>query len=111
MSWKVYNIHTGKIVKAGFEEEDAAKDWLELRRDLPTEDYLVEELDEEEEDALEDEDDDSPFVPDDVVDEDVEDISKHGIAFVDDEDEDVDEDLDDDEDEEDEEDEDEDDDY
>ena len=63
MSWKVYNIHTGRTIKAGFEDEESAKDWLEMRRDLSMEDYLVEELDEEEEEALgeHDEDDDLTY--------------------------------------------------
>ena len=52
MSWKVYNIHTGKTIKAGFDEEEIAKEWLENRRDLDIEDYIVEEMDEEEEEAL-----------------------------------------------------------
>jgi len=55
VSWKVYNIHTGKTIKAGFDEEEIAKEWLENRRDLDIEDYIVEEMDEEEEEALDEE--------------------------------------------------------
>lgn len=110
MSWKVYNIHTGKIIKAGFDDEEAAKDWLELRRDLATEDFLVEELDEEEEEALEEEEEVvDAFVPDAVdEDEEVEDLERHGMSYDDEEDleEDDDEDEDEEEDEDDEEDED-----
>lgn len=59
MAWKVYNIHSGRIIKAGFDDEELAKDWMESRRDLSPEDYLVEEMDSEEEDLLnEDEDED-----------------------------------------------------
>lgn len=103
MSWKVYNIHTGKIIKAGFDDEEAAKDWLELRRDLATEDYLVEELEEEEEELLEEDDEDSDaFVPEEDDDEDDgEDFERHGMSYgdededyVDDDDEDEDEDED-----------------
>ena len=32
--WKVFNINSGRVIKAGFQDEEAAKDWLELRRDL-----------------------------------------------------------------------------
>jgi len=47
--WKVYHIQTGKIVRAGFENDDDAKDWMERRRDLADDDYDIEEMDEEEE--------------------------------------------------------------
>ena len=47
--WKIYNIHSGKMLKAGFEDEDEAKEWLEARDHLPLEDYLVEEMDPDEE--------------------------------------------------------------
>jgi hypothetical protein len=95
VSWKVYNVHTGKIVKAGFEDEDSAKDWLEMRRDLPTEDYLVEEMDEEEEDAVEDDDDEEiepSFVPEELDEDENDDFGRMGFE---DEDEDEDEDYDD----------------
>lgn len=47
--WKVYNIQSGKIVKAGFKEEDLAKEWLEGRDHLDPEEYMVEEMDHDEE--------------------------------------------------------------
>jgi len=57
--WKVYNIATGKIVKAGFESDDLAKEWLERRKDLPEDEYDIDEMDEEEEEEfLENESDD-----------------------------------------------------
>jgi len=58
--WKVYKIDDGRIIKAGFESDDQAKDWLERRIELSDDEYDVEEMDEEEiaEFAeLEDEDD------------------------------------------------------
>ena len=93
MSWKVYNINTGKIIKDGFEDEEAAKDWLELRRDLATEDFLVEELDEEEEDAVDDEEDivGAAYVPDTEDEDEGEDFERHGMS-LDDEDGDLDDD-------------------
>lgn len=46
--WKVYRIDDGRIVKAGFDSDDQAKDWLERRPDLAEDEYDVEEMDEEE---------------------------------------------------------------
>jgi len=93
VAWKVYNIHSGRIVKAGFGDEEAAKDWLEIRRDLAPEDFLVEEMDDEEEEewaAREDEDDDA--VVDDTQSDDVDYIDPDdgivgGAIDADDEDE------------------------
>ncbi|SMF33855.1 hypothetical protein [Pseudobacteriovorax antillogorgiicola] len=50
MYWKVYHVDTGKIVKAGFESEDDAKDWLEAREDDFEDIYEIEEMDQDEED-------------------------------------------------------------
>jgi hypothetical protein len=47
--WKVYHIQTGKLICAGFDDEDKAKDWLERRRDISDDDHETEEMDEEEE--------------------------------------------------------------
>jgi hypothetical protein len=47
--WKVYNIETGKIMKAGFESEDDAKDWLEERFEDLADEYAAEEMDQDEE--------------------------------------------------------------
>ncbi len=52
MVWKIYSVHSGKIVKAGFEEEENAKDWLEARHNLSAEDYLIEEMDADEEEIF-----------------------------------------------------------
>lgn len=46
--WKVYNIETGKILKAGFDNEDDAKDWLEERADKLADEHVVEEMDTDE---------------------------------------------------------------
>ena len=46
--WKVYKIDDGRIIKAGFESDDQAKDWLERRNELSDDEYDVEEMDEEE---------------------------------------------------------------
>lgn len=77
--WKVYNIQTGRIIKAGFENDDQAKDWLERRKDLADDEFDVEEMDEEEEEEyLESEADDDEVVEEtaEVVDaEDVREIS------------------------------------
>lgn len=48
--WKVYNIHTDKIIKAGFKNEDEAKEWVETRDFLSKDDYMVDEMDQDEED-------------------------------------------------------------
>lgn len=102
VSWKVYNVHTGRIVKAGFDDEETAKDWLELRKDLLTVDFLVEEMDEEEEEEYqeqeeeEDEEVEDSFADDDDDDDDVpfgthtEDEDDDDDSLDDDEDDDVD---------------------
>lgn len=46
--WKVYNIETGKILKAGFDNEDDAKDWLEERAEKLADEHVVEEMDTDE---------------------------------------------------------------
>ena len=46
--WKVYNIETGKILKAGFDNEDDAKDWLEERAEKLADDHVVDEMDTDE---------------------------------------------------------------
>ncbi len=75
MLWKVYNIETGKILKAGFDNEDDAKDWLEERAEKLADEHVVEEMDadeidewneanaedEEEEVAKEEEEDEDEF--------------------------------------------------
>ena len=62
--WKVYNIDTGKSLKAGFDDEEAAKEWLEARHGLVHEDFLVEEMEiEEEEEWLEKNSDDEDAEP------------------------------------------------
>lgn len=87
--WKVYNIETGKILKAGFDNEEDAKDWLEVRAEKLADEHVVEEMDtdeieewkeekdaeevEEKEEADEDEDDD--FVDDDDDEEESEETS------------------------------------
>lgn len=58
--WKVYNIATGRIAKAGFDSEDQAKDWLERRKELADDEFDIDEMDdEEEEEFLENEANDS----------------------------------------------------
>jgi hypothetical protein len=46
--WKVYNIESGKILKAGFDNEDDAKDWLEERAEKLADEHVVEEMDTDE---------------------------------------------------------------
>ena len=50
--WKVYNIHSGKIVKANLNSEDIAKEWLDARESFAQEDYIVEEMDDDEEEEF-----------------------------------------------------------
>ena len=47
--WKVYRISTGDRLKAGFENEDSARDWMQQRISLDESDHDIEEMDEEEE--------------------------------------------------------------
>jgi hypothetical protein len=57
--WKVYNIESGKIMKAGFESEEDAKEWLEARYEDLADEYMIEEtvLADDEDDAFYDEED------------------------------------------------------
>lgn len=70
MLWKVFNIETGKIIKAGFKSEDDAKEWLELKNELLQEDYDVEDMDSDEEEewleSQQDDDYDSDYEDDDL---------------------------------------------
>lgn len=49
MHWKIYNIQTGRTIKAGLKDEEAAKDWLEENRPGREDNYMYEEMDEDEE--------------------------------------------------------------
>ena len=49
MLWKIYHLETGKILTAGFADEENAKEWLEEREDYAQEDFIVEEMDSDEE--------------------------------------------------------------
>ncbi len=48
--WKVFNISSGLTIKAGFADEDDAQAWLLAHEELEAENYLVEEMDPDEED-------------------------------------------------------------
>ena len=47
--WKVYEIDSGNILKAGFEAEEEARDWLDEKADEIEGLYTVDEMDEDEE--------------------------------------------------------------
>ena len=49
MLWKIYHLETGKILTAGFSDEENAKEWLEEREDYAQEEFIVEEMDSDEE--------------------------------------------------------------
>lgn len=84
MVWKVYHIESGKILKAGFETEDDAKDWFEARHEDLEDEYTFDEMDHDEEDewrAAQEEDlEAAPLEVEEEVDD------EEGV-FVDDEDE------------------------
>ncbi len=48
MYWKVYSIASGLTLKAGFKSEETAKAWLEVNRPGREENYLAEEMDDDE---------------------------------------------------------------
>ncbi len=48
MYWKVYSIASGLTLKAGFKTEETAKAWLEKNRPGREENYLAEEMDDDE---------------------------------------------------------------
>lgn len=62
--WKIYSISSGKILNAGFASEDAALAWMD-RKNIDDDDYVVDEMEDDEEDEwlealeLEDSEDDS----------------------------------------------------
>ena len=47
--WKVYEIDSGEILKAGFEDEEEARDWLDEKADEIEGPCTVDEMDEDEE--------------------------------------------------------------
>ena len=47
--WKVYKVSGGKVAKAGFDDEELARDWLESQENLDMTKYDCKEMDEEEE--------------------------------------------------------------
>ena len=75
--WKVYKIDDGRIVKAGFDSDEQAKEWLERRNDLADDEYDVEEMDEEEIAEFSESEDDDEGV-----------YSRHATKTVDSEDDD-----------------------
>ena len=69
MAWKIFNIETGALVRGGFEDEDAAKGWLEKRfgESAALDDYDINEMDDDEEAELDTIDDDLVGVEADAV--------------------------------------------
>ena len=47
--WKVYEIDSGRILMAGFEDEDQARDWYDERGEDLEGLYTIDEMDEDEE--------------------------------------------------------------
>lgn len=95
--WKVYNIETGKILKAGFDNEDDAKDWLEERAEKLADEHVVDEMDtdeieewkeenEEEEVVAKADEDDDDFVDDEDDEEESEETSLDELYEDDDDD-------------------------
>ncbi len=81
MLWKVYHIDTGKIVRAGFESEDDAKEWLEARSDDLDDIYEIEEMDQDEIDEWQELQDDANY-DDEEEDSDID--EKDPVGFGDD---------------------------
>ena len=52
--WKVYKIDSGDIIKAGFNGEEEARDWLDEKADEMEGLFTVDEMDEDEEYEWED---------------------------------------------------------
>jgi arsenate reductase-like glutaredoxin family protein len=53
MAWKIYNIESGITLRAGFDSEDDAKEWMENRSETyEIEDYEIEEMDDDEEEEM-----------------------------------------------------------
>lgn len=50
--WKVYKVKGGKVAKAGFEDEELARDWLESQEKLDISKYDCKEMDAEEEEEF-----------------------------------------------------------
>ena len=48
MVWKIYHIQTGKVVRAGFETDDEAQEWLDERAQIESNHFEIEEMDEDE---------------------------------------------------------------
>lgn len=78
MYWKVYHVDTGKVVKAGFENEDEAKEWLEAREADLEDVYMIEEMDQDEYDEWSDAQEKEEFEEEDEIE------SKDNVGFGDD---------------------------
>lgn len=78
MYWKVYHVDTGKIVKAGFETEDEAKDWLEAREEDLEDVYMIEEMDQDEVDEWAESQEKDDYEDDDEIE------TKDSVGFGDD---------------------------
>lgn len=72
MLWKVYNIQNGKTLRAGFESEEEAKEWLELKGDDLQDHYEVEEMDFDEEEEWRE----AQEAGEDAIDEELEDLDE-----------------------------------
>ena len=53
MAYKVVNINNGNILKTGFSSEEEATEWLEDQDRLHTSNFMVEEIDPDEEELSE----------------------------------------------------------
>ena len=48
MVWKVFHIQSGDIIKAGFEDDEAAQAWLDKISEAEDNSFDIEEMDEDE---------------------------------------------------------------
>ena len=48
MVWKIYHIQSGSLVRAGFESEEDAREWLDENSSAENSAFEVEEMDEDE---------------------------------------------------------------
>jgi hypothetical protein len=87
--FKVYNIYSGRTVKAGFAVEEQAQDWLD-EADIETANFAIEEMEIEEEEEFSDaRNNEEPSVP--IVIEDEDDGFRKNFIRSDDDDDDDDE--------------------
>lgn len=83
MVWKVFEIESGKIIKAGFANEDQASRWLLKKTSLAHGDFEVEEMDDDEWDEYQESSDEDEEASEAPVSESIDSSEDLELSYVD----------------------------